>query len=486
MRDSRRRFGLPLVWLLIPVALLLVGAGTAIFLLSRWIRSEECHALLESKASEALGGKTEFGPLEWLWFGVASPHVKAVTGEGARPHALEARNLRANLRLSSLLQGFWSVEEISMERASLHFAATLPDSVHAGATSSPTPPGVSKSPLPVWIPSVLVVKAVRSGNTDLLFDLPDGKMLELMGTKFEVFPEKEEARLEARGGRMIWTRFPGFQSHILWARGRLRAGMLRLNGAELTFAGGGSASFEGDFPDTNGVSRIEIHCKGLPVADAVPVAAASVGGTLSGEGRAVWTPSELLSMEGRVSVDGATVHGVPCLNELATFTGMEQFRNLSLSKASASFSRSGGSTRWGEIILEAPGLLKVTGEAEVGDSGSLNGIFQAGITTDIVRVIPMAKELLSAQERDGYFWVPVHVAGTLSKPTEDLQPRLITPIAARSAGVIREGIDAGLKALGIKSGDPALMGAKEAATNAAKTLEKDAGSVIDAVGGLIK
>jgi hypothetical protein len=165
---------------------------------------------------------------------------------------------------------------------------------------------------------------------------------------------------------------------------------------------------------------------------------------------------------------------------------MEQLRNLSLSKASASFSRSGGSTRWGEIILEATGLLKVTGEAEVGDSGSLNGIFQAGITTDIVRVIPMAKELLSAQERDGYFWVPVHVAGTLSKPTEDLQPRLITAIAARSAGVIREGIDAGLKALGIKSGDPALMGAEEAATNAAKTLEKDAGSVIDAVGGLIK
>lgn len=466
------------------VVVLLSSVLLGFVVVVRWIRGEECHTLLESKASEALGGKTEFGPLEWLWVGVASPHVKAVSDEGARSHTIEAHNLRARLRLSSLMQGFWAVEEISTERARLHFAAVVPDGAKPAVL--PSSSAVSRGRLPAWIPSVLVVEAVRSGNTDLLFDLPEGKMLEVLGTKLEVFPEKEESRLEAHGGRIIWTRFPGFQPNLLWARGRLREGRLRLNGAELSFAAGGSASFEGEFPGPDGISRIGVHCKGLPVADVFPAAAASIGGSLSGEGCSTWTPSELLSMEGRVSVDDASVHGIPALDALAAFTGMDQFRNLSLRKASASFSQSGSVTRWREIVLEAPGLLKVTGEADVGDNGSLSGNFKAGVTTEIVRVIPFAKELLSAEEHDGYFWMPVHVGGTLEHPTEDLQPRLVTAIAAKASGMIREGIDAGLKILGLKPGDPASKGAVESATNAVKALEKDAGSVIDAVGGFLK
>ena len=484
MRHARRRFGLPMVVSLLLAAVLLVGAVTGFLLFSSWIRSEECHALLEKKVSKALGGKAQFGPIEWLWVGVASPHVTAVSGDGARPHTIEAGDLRARLRLSSLLQGFWAIEEISMERTSLHFAAAVPATAKKNA--SPAPTEASPKRLPLWAPSVLVVEAVRCGNTDLLFDLPEGKMLELLGTKLEVFPGKEDARIEAHGGRMLWTRFPEFHPNLLWARGRFRNGRLRLNGAELALANGGSASFEGEFPDPTGTSRIDLHCKGFPIGEAFPAAKASLGGTLSGEGRATWTPSELLTMEGRIFAQDSSVHGVPVLDELAAFTGMEQFRNLSLKKASASFSKSGSVTRWREILLEAPGVLKVTGDADVGDNGSLSGTFQAGITTDIVRVIPMVKELLSAEERDGYFWMPVHIAGTLDRPTEDLQPRLVTAIATKASGVIRGGIDLGIKVLGIKPGDPASSDAAGAATNAVKTLEKNAGSVLDAVGGFLK
>ena len=131
-------------------------------------------------------------------------------------------------------------------------------------------------------------------------------------------------------------------------------------------------------------------------------------------------------------------------------------------------------------------MLKVTGEAEVGDNGSLAGTLQAGVTTDIVRVIPIAKELLSAEERDGYFWIPVHVGGSLEHPTEDLRPRLVTAIAAKASGMIRDGIDGGLKILGIKSETPSVKDAEQAATNAVKSLEKNAGSVIDTVGGFLK
>jgi hypothetical protein len=485
MRKARRQSGLPMVVLLVLAAVFILGAGIGIMAIAQWVRSEQCHSLLESKASEALAGKAEFGPLEWLWVGVSSPQVKAFSGDQARPHSLEADNVRARLRLASLMQGCWAVEEISMDRARLHFAAAIPAQLKE---SGPTATRISTAQvrLPSWIPSVLVVEAIRSRNTDLLFDLPLGKMLELLGTKLEVYPEREDLRLEAHGGQMIWTQFPGFQPNLLWARGRLKEGRLRINGAELSFAGGGEAAFEGEFPDPDGVSHIKIHCKGLPISDVFPTASSMISGTLSGEAEAAWTASEARSMEGKVAVDNASVHGVPALDELAAFTGMEQFRNLSLQRASASFTRSGKVTHWKEIIMEAPGVLKVTGEAEVGDSGSLNGTFQAGVTTDIVRVIPMAKELLSAEERDGYFWIPVHVAGSLEHPTEDLRPRLMTAIAAKASGLIRGGIDEGLKILGIKSGTPSVKDAEQAATNAVQSLKKDAGSVIDAVGGFLK
>lgn len=468
---------------LLVVAVLSAAFLSGTFVLARWIRSEECRALLENKASEAIGGKAEFGPLQWLWVGVGSPRVKAFSEGGGLPHTLEAANVRARLRISSLLKGFWAVEEISLEKVRLHLTASPPEPARRSASPEiPVAPGRR----PFWIPSVLVVEAIRSGDTDLLFDLPLGRTLELRGAKFAVFPEHGEARLEAHGGKMVWSQFPEFQPDILWARGRLKEGRLKLNGAELSFAGAGSVGLEGEFPDKEGVSRIEVHCSGIPLGKIFPAAASSLEGSLSGEGRSSWTPSELRTMEGTVSVSGASVRGIPALDALASFTGMDQFRNLSLSKASATFSREGAVTRWREIDLESPGLLKITGAADVGDDGSLSGIFQAGVTTDIVRVIPMARELLSAEEHDGYFWMPVHIAGTLDHPTEDLRPRLLTAVAAKASGVIRGGIETGLRMLGIKPAEAVSGSSPDQGTNAASSLRKDAGSVIDALGGFLK
>jgi hypothetical protein len=98
----------------------------------------------------------------------------------------------------------------------------------------------------------------------------------------------------------------------------------------------------------------------------------------------------------------------------------------------------------------------------------------------------MAKELLSAEEREGYFWIPVHVGGSLEHPTEDLRPRLVTAIAAKASGVIRGGIEEGLKILGIKSDSTNVSILPAAATNTVKSLEKEAGSVIEAVGNFLK
>jgi hypothetical protein len=484
MRSSKRPPRLPWIVPLVAAAVLLVAVLVGALLLCRWIRSEECHALLESKASEALGGDAEVGPLEWLWVGVASSRVHA-TGSGVNPvRSFEAGNVRAKLRPSTLLRGFWGVEEISIGKTKLHFAPpSSPGSIAPG--NLPTPP--PRTALPTWIPTLMVIEAVRSGDTDLQLELPEGKSLQLSGSKVAFFPEPHGARIEASGGELLLSRFPDFPLRLLSAHGRIDHGLFRLNAADLSFGTGGAARLEGLFPDESGLFRVEAHWRGVPVGGVVPSAKDYVSGTLSGSSRASWRPEGPNDLEGSVSADDAEVHDLPTLGELARFTGMEEFRHLRFQKASASFSRRGTITSWHDIVLESKNLLKFTGSAEVDENGSLSGDFQAGITADIVRVIPMARELLSAEEHEGFLWIPVHVEGSLSHPTEDLHPRLLDAIAAKASGVIRGALGEGLRMLGVQPGSstnppqpPSSPG------NAIKSLGQDAGSVIDAVGGFLK
>lgn len=491
VRSSR---GFPKILFMTVMALLVVllAAGAGVTSLFRWIRSEECRLLLEKRASLALGGRAEVGPLEWLWVGVASPKVRTVTSDAERTREVEAADVRARLKPSSLIQGVWAVEEIVIARARIHVKAS--DAVPTGKPADKEGPlgerisasaemTAQKDHIPSWMPTEVVIESVRIGSTDLMFDLPEDKMLELLDTRIEAYPrKKDEVRLLANGGRMVWTRFPAFQPSLLKASGELKGLRLLLSGAVLGLPEGGEVTLSGEFPDEAGISRITGRVKGLPIASAFPSAVPCLDGRVSGEGRATWVGSRVLTMEGRASADGTVVRDLPALRSLADFTGMPRFREPVFTTASAFFERQGNVTHWRDILLDSPGLLRVTGSASIGDDGSLDGNLRAGITSDIVRVIPMARELLSAEERDGYFWIPVRVGGTLSKPTEDLRPRLLTAIAAKASGVLREGIDAGLRMLDLGPGSSA---AKDV-TNAVKGLEKEAGSVIDAVGGILK
>ena len=119
-------------------------------------------------------------------------------------------------------------------------------------------------------------------------------------------------------------------------------------------------------------------------------------------------------------------------------------------------------------------------------------------------MIPFAREVLGLNEHDGYIWTPMLVEGTVAHPKEDLSPRLATLVTAKAEGMVKEGIQEGLKILGIKSpGEdsasnalstnatnatalPGTLSPGNLGTNAVRDLEQGAGKVLDTLGGFLK
>lgn len=514
-RGTMRSIRFHLIWAA-PLLLLAVGLIAGLTALQRWLAGNECRSLIERKSSEALHAQAAVEPLRWGWFSLSTEGFKA-TGTGTNSlRQLEAGGIRGSIQPGALLRGIWLVEEVSLEKLHLHFGSGAQNGqVSVPENAAEEKPAASSGSMPKWVPTIMEIRALRAQKSDLIVDLPLGKTVELLGTKLEAYPEGKETRLEATGGILNTPILSGLE--LRTARARILEGnRVRLNGADIAFPRGGTARIEGEFPDENGSSRLRATWEKVPVTIMLPALEGKVVGTFEGEGNFLWNGKAPCTIEGRNRVEGVTLAGLPQLDQLADFTGMNQFRSFPVQEASSRFFHDGETTRWTDVVMESRGLLKMVGEATVGPGDRLSGSFQLGITTAIIRVLPMATQLLGAEERDGYLWMPMKVGGTLSHPTDDLSPRLVIAIAAKAAGEVRKGLDAGLSLLGIKptqtpagdngagspstnapSGNSTNAGAAgtstnapgllpAAATNAVKTLEQGAGAALDVLGGFLK
>ena len=243
---------------------------------------------------------------------------------------------------------------------------------------------------------------------------------------------------------------------------------------------------EGNFPSDGAEARLKGHWDNVNLASLMPPLEGHVLGSLEGGGEAAWGRDGIHTLAGTVSAHDVTLSQIPGLEQLAFFTGIDQFRHLPVQEAHATFSGDAEKTEWHDIVIESMGLMKLSGEATVGKEGSLRGSFQVGITKGIVAIVPFAREALGLNEHDGFIWMPMKVEGSLSHPKEDLTPRLATVLAARAEGLVKEGIQEGLNLLGIKSPNDARGATNTPATNTVKSLEQDAGKVLDMLGGFLK
>lgn len=497
MRRAHRQ-RIHLLWILPLLLVVLTGVGGS-FLLFQWLRSEEFRILIEDKTSGALNASAKLAPLSWGWFGVSSPSLEASGSERSSLKKLNSNGLRARMKITTLFQGYLGIEEITLENMTIHLGSPGPEAVIKEVVAT------SSSALPKWIPSQLVIEVIRADRANIIIEIPNSGVMMLQEVHLDAYPETDpkgkETRVEVRGGQYSYSRFPDLKLNLLSLRARVSKAGTELTGAELAPSSGGTVKLEGSFPTHGKVSRISGHWENIPVTALLPALKEHVVGTLDGTGRAEWSDQGLQLAEGTVSASEVTLTQIPVLEKVAALTGINAFRNLPVQVGSASFSRHGDTTDWNEVILESKGLVKCVGKATTKSDGSLSGSFQLGITSSIVAILPFAKEVLGLNEHDGLIWMPVQIGGTLSHPSEDFSPRLGMAITAGATGVVREGLQSGLKILGLEKSDPTtnstnpatsanstntILPKPSAATNTLKALDEGANKALETLGGFLK
>lgn len=465
-------------------------------MLFQWLRSEECRLLIQEKTSSALHASATLAPLQWGWLGVSSSSLKASGSDKSSLRQLTSDGLHARWKPSSLMQGYLGIEELSLKNLTLHLGSSGSEAAIKEINELKEVVATHPSTLPTWIPSQLVIEVIRTDCADIIIDMPKGGVMEILGSRLQAFPETHAAntqgdttRIEARGGEYRFSRFPALKLNLLTLRVRISAAGTELMGAELAPPDGGRIKLEGSFPAGGKTSRLSGHCENIPLTTVLPALKGYLAGTLDGTGRAEWSPSSFHVGEGTLSARDVTLTQIPMLDKIASLTGIATFRNLPVQVARASYIRRGESTDWNDVVLESKGLVRFIGKATTGSDGSLSGTFQLGITSSIVSILPFAKEILGLNEHDGFIWMPVQIGGTLSHPTEDLSPRLAMAITTAATGVAREGIQTGLKILGLdKTATNSLTtnSLPNIPTDATKTLQEGANKALETLGGFLK
>ena len=102
-----------------------------------------------------------------------------------------------------------------------------------------------------------------------------------------------------------------------------------------------------------------------------------------------------------------------------------------LNDVSANFDYKDEAVRLSNIQLENRGLLKLEGSIFISAEGNLKGSFSLGVGERLLATLPGAREGVFQNQKNGYYWTPLNVGGTLLMPTEDLSPRLAPYVAGK-------------------------------------------------------
>lgn len=127
---------------------------------------------------------------------------------------------------------------------------------------------------------------------------------------------------------------------------------------------------------------------------------------------------------GELELSDGHLTALPVLDRIASYTGTERFRRLSLRKAELKFRQEGKRLELTDIVIVSDGLLRIEGSLTIDDE-QLDGNLQLGLTPSTLATIPAAAHRVFDPGREGLHWTPVKITGTTSSPQEDLSDRLI-------------------------------------------------------------
>jgi hypothetical protein len=400
------------VWILI--ALLLAGTA-GLFLWSRvtaYLESEEFRRTIEEFVSGKFNAAAELEPLHWNGSAVQSASLRLSGSPDSRLRSMEARNLRVRMDWSALLSGAWRVEEFLVDRLQAEFG-------EGNETAK------SSAPLSMQEVALLPTKFELGATLVSQADLDFGDV-EITGAELEIQPTGTGWKVLGEGGKFTCPHLPpmaieSFQAE--WADGKttIHSSALRLGAA-------GKISASGKWPGAVDFEWANVSPGDLLGEDW----SQKLDGQLSGSAR-----MESGVAKGRFAWSDGHVRGFGILQQAAMISGRTEFQDLPISKATGDFEVRGGSYDFRNVVVDSPGLLRVTGHVSISSQRALNGELQLGLSPSLIQGLDGLLAKVFTRQENGFVWASVTVGGTRDAPTENLSGRLASAVGEAAMDAVK-------------------------------------------------
>jgi hypothetical protein len=397
----------------------LLVLGVVVFLVGRvvlqaYLRSERFRHTISSATTSFLRASCDYEPFRFEGTSIYSDGVTANGQAGAAFAKLQLEQVRADLNLRGIFRNVWAVREVTVQQLAVTLDGPRPPVESAASSTAATQPNW----LSRWLPKKVELQKVNVRNAELAWT---GGALH--GVQISAAPDGRTWQIGLQGGSVAQAGWPAVNLNT--AHLRYNAPTLYINDAELAADEGGTANVTGE---VNFPQSLELHCelKAISITPLLPPDwRAKLHGALTGTVKVQSTlPLQAPMLEGDVQLVNGRLEALPILDQIALFTGSQQFRSLDLSQATGKFQQSAGRLKVSKFVAESAGLLRVEGAFTI-VNGAIDGTFQVGVTASSLRWLPGSQERVFNSSHDGYCWAPMRLTGPATQPNEDLSPRLI-------------------------------------------------------------
>ncbi|MEX1010057.1 MAG: hypothetical protein WEC72_01805 [Chthoniobacterales bacterium] len=389
------------------VAFGLLAAGT-VFLLRDHLADYWIKQQLAAQLSRALDAEVDLQGVHWKG-GVLQAQRLRMAGEQLPFIRLESRGVRAVVDWRRLLEP--AKEPLHVEIAEADLVWRPPGAQGAGAAAADTA-AAQFPPL-----DLLVGK--------LSFRHNDNHDWSIDNSSVRAVQQGKSWSVSANGGSLTIGAWPALSVERLSAEhrdGKWNIGSFALkDGRDGVIAGSASQAGEtwsGEF------SWQDLDLAAL----APPEMAPHLEGTASGD--AVLKGDVL---RGQMKISGASTKTVSLLVKLASLVGGEDWSDVPWQIFRFDFTRqSDGRVEFSNLQALSPKGIAVRGSGYYTPAG-LGADLQVGIRREGRSYLGAFVPILFSHERDGYYWMPVKVGGTLAAPTENLSTRIVAALTVAPA-----------------------------------------------------
>ncbi|MGF1657117.1 MAG: hypothetical protein ACFCU3_09085 [Verrucomicrobiales bacterium] len=459
---------------------MLAIAGTAWWGWQRaldYLHGEELTVLVGNNLQRTMKWDAELMPFSWEGSEAQSSGATAKGLDGAWLQSLKADLISTKFNMSSLWEGAWHLEHVTIEKATLRLGPG------SGQGSRELEPVDQADREPAWyaqyLPSRSQLDKVHLEETQLQWD--GGQWT---GAEVLVKPRGDRWQVDAQGGLLSTDEevIPSVTVQKLIALAGSEG--VTIEEAAVLPAGGGQINASGQVK-AGGVVEVDLRIRELPVKPFLTEAQGQqINGKLQADVEVVREANQAWSSQGRSQMLQASLTGVPALDRVANILGMPEYRDLRFQTVSMNYKWQPGRTAIDQLVVEAEGLLKVEG-AFVLVGNDIEGIFEVGVPPRALRRLPGAASQVFQRDEGGYRWARVEIKGPLANPQQDLVSRLIAaPLLMPLDGLVSTVSAAGGVAL--EGGGFLVNQATQVVTGGGRIILEGAGSVLRGGGRVLE